>query len=164
MSNFTAILWPVTLRDPKGKTDKKMIVLNKFLKAEKSHRQPRETTSKWKCPQTGRQTVLIYLFTYWFFLPRTQPCVLTLHPWDSPGENTRVGYHALLQGIFLIHGSNPNPLCLLHWQAGLLFITSITWEAPLMVLGWLKSLFGFFCKMLWKNLNKSFGQSNICLL
>ena len=44
------------------------------------------------------------------------------------------------------------------------FITSITWEAPLMVLGWPKSLFGFFCKMLWKNLSKSFGQSNICLL
>lgn len=34
------------LTGPQGKTDKKMIVLNKFLKAKKSHRQPREATSK----------------------------------------------------------------------------------------------------------------------
>ena len=26
--------------------------------------------------------------------------------WDSPGENTGVGCHALLQGIFLTQGSN----------------------------------------------------------
>ena len=29
-----------------------------------------------------------------------------LCPWDSPGNNTGVGCHALLQGIFLIWGSN----------------------------------------------------------
>ena len=28
-------------------------------------------------------------------------------PWDSPGKNTRVGYHALLQGIFPTQGLNP---------------------------------------------------------
>ena len=33
--------------------------------------------------------------------------------WDSPGKNTGVGCHALLQGIFLTQGSNPG---LLHWQ------------------------------------------------
>ena len=27
-------------------------------------------------------------------------------PWDSPDKNTGVGYHALLQGLFLIQGSN----------------------------------------------------------
>ena len=27
-------------------------------------------------------------------------------PWDSPGKNTGVGCHALLQGIFLTQGSN----------------------------------------------------------
>ena len=32
-----------------------------------------------------------------------------------PGRNTGVGCHFLLQGIFLIQGSNP---CLLHWQVG----------------------------------------------
>ena len=30
-----------------------------------------------------------------------------LCPWDSPGKNTRVGCHFLLQGIFLTQGSNP---------------------------------------------------------
>ena len=34
-------------------------------------------------------------------------------PWDSPGKNTGVGYHFLLQRIFLTQGSNPH-LLLLH--------------------------------------------------
>ena len=34
-----------------------------------------------------------------------------------PGRNTGVGYH-LLQGIFVIQGSKPSLLCILHWQAG----------------------------------------------
>ena len=29
-----------------------------------------------------------------------------LHPWDSPGKNTGVGCHSLLQGIFPTQGSN----------------------------------------------------------
>ena len=36
-----------------------------------------------------------------------------LCPWDSPGKNTGVGCHFLLQGIFLTQGSNPHLLCLL---------------------------------------------------
>ena len=36
-----------------------------------------------------------------------------LSPWDSPGKNTGVGCHFLLQGIFLTLGSNPG---LLYWQ------------------------------------------------
>ena len=35
-----------------------------------------------------------------------QPARL-LCPWDSPGKNTTVGCHALLQGIFPTQGSNP---------------------------------------------------------
>jgi len=31
-----------------------------------------------------------------------------LCPWDSPGKNTGVGYHALLQGLFLTQGLNPS--------------------------------------------------------
>ena len=31
-------------------------------------------------------------------------------PWDSPGKNTGVGCHFLLQGIFLTQGSNPHLL------------------------------------------------------
>ena len=38
--------------------------------------------------------------------------------WDSPGKNTGVGCHALLQGIFPTQGWNPRLLCLLHWQVG----------------------------------------------
>ena len=33
---------------------------------------------------------------------------------DSPGENTGIGCHPLLQRIFLTQGSNPG----VHWQAG----------------------------------------------
>ena len=40
-----------------------------------------------------------------------------LCPWDSPGKNTGMGCHALLQGIFKTLGLNPSLLRLLHWQA-----------------------------------------------
>ena len=55
-----------------------------------------------------------------------------LWAWDSPANNTGVGCHALLQGIFLTKGSNP---CLLHPSAlaGRFFTTSITWEDHLFV-------------------------------
>ena len=39
-----------------------------------------------------------------------------LCPWDSPGKNTGVGCHFLLQGIFPTQGLNPRLLCLLLWQ------------------------------------------------
>ena len=44
--------------------------------------------------------------------PGLQPARL-LCPRDFPGKNTGVGYHFLLQGIFLTQGLNPG---LLHWQ------------------------------------------------
>ena len=37
---------------------------------------------------------------------------------DSPGKDTGVGCHSLLQGIFPTQGSYPRLLCLLHWQVG----------------------------------------------
>ena len=40
-----------------------------------------------------------------------------LYPWDSPGKNTGVSSHSLLQGSFPTWESNPRLLCLLHWQA-----------------------------------------------
>ena len=40
-----------------------------------------------------------------------------LHPWDSPGKNTGVGYCFLLQGIFLTQELNPSLLHLPYWQA-----------------------------------------------
>ena len=42
---------------------------------------------------------------------------------DCPGKNTRVGGHALLQGIFLTQGFNPCLSCILHWQEGSLPLT-----------------------------------------
>ena len=39
-----------------------------------------------------------------------------LCPWDSPGKNTGVGCHALLQGIFPTQGSDLPLLRPLHWQ------------------------------------------------
>ena len=39
-------------------------------------------------------------------------------PWNSLGKNTRVGCHALLQGIFPTQGLNSHRLCLLCWQTG----------------------------------------------
>ena len=41
-----------------------------------------------------------------------------LCPWDSPGKNTGVGCHFLLQRIFLTQGSNPH---LLHWPSGFFY-------------------------------------------
>ena len=38
-------------------------------------------------------------------------------PWDSPGKNTGVACHFLLQGLFQTQGPDPHLLCLLHWQA-----------------------------------------------
>ena len=48
-----------------------------------------------------------------FVTPWTIPSRL-LCPWDFPDKKTGVGYHFLLQGIFLTQGSNPY---LLHWQS-----------------------------------------------
>ena len=44
--------------------------------------------------------------------------------WNLPGKNTGVACHFLLQGIFLTHGLNLCLLCLLHWQADSLPLSS----------------------------------------
>jgi len=59
-----------------------------------------------------------------------QPTKL-LCPWDFPGENTRVGCHFLLQGIFPTQRSNPRLLYLLHRQLDLYHWAS--WEAHLTI-------------------------------
>ena len=46
---------------------------------------------------------------------RLQPARL-LHPQESPGKNTGVGCHFLLQGTFPTWGWNLSLLHLLHWQ------------------------------------------------
>ena len=74
-----------------------------------------------------------------------------LHPWDSPGNNTGVGCHALLQGIFLTQGpaSLGSPAL-----AGGFFSTSTTWEdlhrkLPCPHLTTLKAHLAFPSKFLW---------------
>ena len=51
-----------------------------------------------------------------------------LCPWDSPGKNTGMGCHALLQGIFPTQEWNMHHLCLLHWQAGSLPLAPPIWR------------------------------------
>ena len=46
-----------------------------------------------------------------------------LYPWDFLGKNTGMGFHFLLQGIFLTQALNQH---LLHWQVD--STTSTTWE------------------------------------
>ena len=48
-----------------------------------------------------------------------------LCPWDSPGQNTGVGCHALLQGTFPPQGSNPS-LLMSPALAGWFFTNSTT--------------------------------------
>ena len=54
---------------------------------------------------------------------RLQPTRL-LCPWDSPGKNTGVGCHSLLQGIFPTQGSNSHLFYLLYQQADSLPLAS----------------------------------------
>ena len=56
-----------------------------------------------------------------FVIPWTVTSKL-LCPWDFPGKNTKVGCHFLLQGIFLIQGSN---VCLLHWEVDSLALSHL---------------------------------------
>ena len=50
--------------------------------------------------------------------PGPKPAKL-LCPWGSPGKNTEIGCHALLQGIFPTQGLNS---CLLHWHVDSLLL------------------------------------------
>ena len=75
--------------------------------------------SKWGVKCLVAKLDLILLPTHGL-LPSRLLC-----PWDSSGKNTGVGYHFLLQGIFLTQGSI---LPLLHWWRILYHWD--TWEAP----------------------------------
>ena len=46
----------------------------------------------------------------WLFVTARRLC-----PWDSPGKNTGVGCHSLLQGIVPTQGLKQQLLCPLHW-------------------------------------------------
>ena len=48
------------------------------------------------------------------WIPMDYSSTRLLCPWDSPGKNTEVSCHTLLQGVFPTQGSNPHLLQLLH--------------------------------------------------
>ena len=78
-----------------------------------------------------------------------------LCPWDSPGKNTGVGCHSLLQGIFPTQGLNGGLLCL-PALAGGFFTTSATWERNIKI----TSLNGKHVKLsasCWLKYNKYFN-------
>ena len=52
--------------------------------------------------------LLFFCFFLDCFYSLTKSCLLC--PWNSPGRNTVVGCHFLLQGIFSTQGSNPHLL------------------------------------------------------
>ena len=77
--------------------------------------------------------MIYFLRAYsWVFVDKSAPWFQTLQPhglqptrlpylWDILGKNTGVGYHFLLQGIFLAEGWNPH---LLHWPIALCHLGS----------------------------------------
>ena len=79
---------------------------------------PRKThTSFFGNPWWGACVLVDQLCLTILFNPTDQGPTRLLHPWDSPGKNTGVGHHSLLQGIFPTQGSNPG---LLHCRQTLL--------------------------------------------
>ena len=58
----------------------------------------------------------------WLFVTLWTVAHQLLCPWDSPGKDTVVGCHALLQGIFQTQGSKSPALA--DW----FFTTRATWE------------------------------------
>ena len=84
--------------------------------------------------QIGREEVKLSFYAHAHMYAKSLQSCLTL--WahglqppgssvHSPGKNTGVRCHALLQGIFPTQGSNLSLLHLLHWQAGFLPLTPL---------------------------------------
>ena len=70
----------------------------------------------WACPVCAHSVVSDSLRPHGLWPSRL------LYPWNSPGKNTGVICHFLLQEIFPTKGSNPH---LLHWQEGSLPLHSL---------------------------------------
>ena len=87
------------------------------------------------CPDSVFEAIVIFSVTIYLLAPSVQysHSVMSdsvaprfLCPWNSPGKNTGVGCHSLLQGIFLTQGLNPGLLhCrqtlyrLSHWRSAI---------------------------------------------
>ena len=94
--------------------------------------------TKWKQKQKSVETIhktmcmcVLSCFSHVQFLqPYGSQTTTILYPCDSPGENTRVGCHNLLQEIFLTQVSNLN-LFISPGLVGRFFTTIAAWEAPI---------------------------------
>ena len=73
----------------------------------------RKRSSQWFSGKEGKKRLVIQSCPALLQPHGLLPARL-LHPWNSPGKNTGVGCHSLLQGILPTQGSN---LGLLQWQA-----------------------------------------------
>ena len=62
-----------------------------------------------------------------------------LCPWNFPDNNTGVGCHFLLQGIFLTQGLNQGLLHLLHWQVDFLPLYQLASPNSRISLGYYKN-------------------------
>ena len=99
------------------------------------------------------------LSQFWLFATPWTEAAKFLYPWDSPGKNTGVGCHSLLQGIFPTQGSNLHLLCLLHWQADSLPTVSPVMGGPL--IHWNPYLIADFHRWWWKLDNLSLKNLEI---
>ena len=66
----------------------------------------------------GDVYVLSHCSRVWLFETLLTVAHRLLCSWDTPGKNTGVCCHALLQGLFSTQGSSSYLFHLLHWQAG----------------------------------------------
>ena len=81
---------------------------------------PRDWTHVSRISCTGRQILYHWCHlrspsAFIMKVPQSSPTLWSrglYSPWNSPGQNTGVGSHSFLQGIFLTWGSNPGlPRC-----------------------------------------------------
>ena len=85
--------------------------------------------------------------TPWTVAHQVTPWTAHLCPWDSPGKNTGVGSHFLLQGILPTQRSNPHLLHLQHWQADSLPLSHL--KSPLLLRHFLKKKIYVFTWLFW---------------
>ena len=72
-----------------------------------------------KTPRAATKTQGLVAQSCHSLRPRGLQPTRLLCPWDSPGRNTGVGCHFLLQGLFPTPGLNPGVLRPLRWQVDL---------------------------------------------
>ena len=103
----------------------KRMILASLMPGKKQKRKAKGFSERNQLPQFCEITELCNLSTYFplsscggGLVAKTCPTLITpwtlacqaLCPWDSPGKNTGVGCHFLLQGIFLTQEWNPGLL------------------------------------------------------